>query len=588
MNEGGVWTVWWPAGDGGDLQAVVVQDGEAGRLKLAVYRNGSVVLEPSPLGIITKGADLSTGLQFVGRKDRTVTESYTMATGKQSQRRSQMAEATFSFADGDGARIDIVVRVARDGVAYRYVLPEEKAVTVTGEASAFVFPEQATAWLSPYRANYEGMYGVTTAAAAPAGEFAYPALFRIGETYVLLSETDVDGRYCGSRLAHEPGTGRYQLTLADSEVRTTGALATPWRVIIVGDLAAVTESTLTDDLAPPSRIADTSWIRPGRVAWSWLNDRESPKDFQRQKEYVDYAAARGWEYVLVDEGWKAFDWAPELVQYGKDRGVGILLWVRWTDVETESQAEALFDRVKAWGVAGLKIDFMDSDARERYRWYDMVLRTTAERRLLVNFHGSTIPHGIQRTWPHVMTMEGVRGGEYALWSTIPPEHVATLVFTRNVVGSMDYTPLGLIQGLSDGAELALSVLFESGQQHFGGAIEKYRERPRLERFLEQVPAAWDETRLLWGYPGAGLVLARRRGERWFLGGLAATPLPPVKVSLGFLKGAWRVEIIRDGEGGLVSETHRLDSAGEDADSGRCLTVPLNPGSGFAGVATPLK
>ena len=140
----------------------------------------------------------------------------------------------------------------------------------------------------------------------------------------------------------------------------------------------------------------------------------------------------------------------------------------------------------------------------------------------------------------------------------------------------------------DGAELALSVLFESGQQHFGGAIEKYRERPRLERFLEQVPAAWDETRLLWGYPGAGLVLARRRGERWFLGGLAATPLPPVKVSLGFLKGAWRVEIIRDGEGGLVSETHRLDSAGEDADSGRCLTVPLNPGSGFAGVATPLK
>ncbi|MEK8169226.1 glycoside hydrolase family 97 catalytic domain-containing protein [Streptomyces sp. M19] len=201
----------------------------------------------------------------------------------------------------------------------------------------------------------------------------------------------------------------------------------------------------------------------------------------------------------------------------------ILLWTHWTDLDTPEERAANLGAAERWGAAGVKIDFMDSDSQERYGWYDDVLADTAARHLLVNFHGSTIPHGIQRTWPHVVSMEAVYGGEQG---DVTAADMATLPFTRNVVGSMDFTPMGFQFGthrVSEAAELATSVVYESGFQHYAGSIEAYRARPELERFLEQVPTVWDETRLVSGRPGDAATFARRDGHRWFLGSLGAGP-----------------------------------------------------------------
>jgi hypothetical protein len=288
------------------------------------------------------------------------------------------------------------------------VLPT--AATVTGEASSYLLPAGAPGWLLPYSPNYENTRVQTTAGAAVSGDYGFPSLFRVGQKYALITESDVDGRYSGARLTHAAGSGAYQIKLADAQIVATGKLATPWRTSIVGDLATVTGSTLVDDLAPPSRLSDTSWIRPGTVAWSWLSEHSSPSDPARQMQYIDFAARNGWPYVLIDEGWSA-DWVPGVVRYARARGVDVLLWFHWTSFDTAAKRATTLALVKSWGVAGVKIDFMDSDSQARFQWYDDILAATAAQHLMVNFHGATIPRGIQRTWPQVMSIEAVPGAE---------------------------------------------------------------------------------------------------------------------------------------------------------------------------------
>jgi alpha-glucosidase len=237
-------------------QAVVALDEATGTVSLAVSRDGRTVLEPSPVGIVTERADLSGGLRFLERTDRQIAEHYTTTVGKQLERHVKMTEARFAFAGAGGARLDLVVRASDDGVAYRYVLPDDLG-SVLGEASAFNLPADATAWLARHRRDYENPFIRYTAGTAPSAEFMTPALFDVGGTYLLLAESDLDGSYSGSRLAHTTGSGSYALKLWDPAVAVDGPLATPWRAMIVGDLATVTKSTLIDDLAPRSRIADT-------------------------------------------------------------------------------------------------------------------------------------------------------------------------------------------------------------------------------------------------------------------------------------------------------------------------------------------
>jgi alpha-glucosidase len=545
---------------------------DGGRLAFGV----DGVLAPAPIGIRTTAADLSSGLTYQGRTSRTVREKYTMTTGKQLKRDTTLRESTFDFTGAGGARLQVVVRVSDEGAAYRYVLPD--GATVTGEASSYAIPANADAWLLPYSPNYEETRIQTTAGAAPAADYGFPSLFRVGGNYVLLSESDVDGRYDGARLTHA-GSGAYTIKLADQQITATGPLSTPWRVAVVGDLATVTESTLTDDLAPRSKLDDTSWVRPGVVAWSWLSEHASPADPVRQKQYIDFAARNRWPYVLIDEGWNA-SWVPEVVRYARARGVDVLLWFHWSAFDTQQERDTTLPLIKSWGVAGVKIDFMDSDSQARFQWYDQILPATAAQHLMVNFHGATIPRGIQRTWPHVLTQEAVRGAEQfrtrAATNTIFP-------FTRNVTGGMDYTPVTWAvtdRDTTDGHEVALSVVYESGWQHLADRVETYEAHPEALRTLDQIPTVWDETRLLSGSPGQEAVVARRNGERWWIGGITATPAHTWSANLDFLaSGRWLAETLRDGDHGLVRESHIVRR-------GDPLPVPVATNGGFVTALCP--
>jgi hypothetical protein len=500
-----------------------------------------------------------------------------MTTGKQLTRDVTLTEATFAFRGGGGAALGVVVRVSAEGAAYRYVLPA--GGTVTGEASSFALPADAPAWLLPYSPNYENTRVQTTAGAAATGDYGFPSLFQVGGAYALITESDVTGRYDGARLTHTAGDGRYTVRLADPQITATGSLATPWRVAIAGDLATVTGSMLVDDLAPPSRLTDTSWIRPGTVAWSWLSEHSSPGDPVRQMQYIDFAARNGWPYVLIDEGWSAA-WVPDVVRYARARGVDVLLWFRWTDLQTPQQRDTVLPMLRSWGVAGVKVDFMDSDSQATFQWYDAILQATAAEHLMVNFHGATIPRGLQRTWPHVMSVEAVRGAEQfrtrAATNTIFP-------FTRNVVGSMDYTPVTWAvtdRDTTDAHEVALALVYESGWTHPADKPETYEAHPEALRTLDQLPTVWDSSRLLAGAPGRSAAMARRSGDRWWIGDISAEAARTFSAGLGFLGGGrYLAETLFDGDHGLVRESHivrRTDT----------LSVPEQANGGFVTVVCP--
>ncbi len=257
----------WRVSAGGPV--ATIQRNPTGTLTLAISRGGRTVVEPSPLGIVTERVDLSTGLTFQRRTDRWVVERYRTTVGKRLDRRAAFRESTLRFTGAGGARLDLVVRASRDGIAYRYVLPADHGA-VLREASAFTLPADSPAWLALYRRDYENPYVQTTAGGAAAAEYMHPALFEAGGSYALITESDVDGRYSGGRLVHDAGTSTYRIKLWDEKVTVTARSPRPGAPRSSATWPRSSTSTLVDDLAPPSKVRDTSWIKPGAVFWSWL------------------------------------------------------------------------------------------------------------------------------------------------------------------------------------------------------------------------------------------------------------------------------------------------------------------------------
>lgn len=322
------WVLPGVAGVGATVEAT------EGRLRLRVSSAGAEALSVADLGLITSAGDLSKDLSPRSESHQTLRTSYRMTTGKQRQRSVVQEESRLTFGNSVGS-FTLVVRVSDDGVAFRYELPGP--VTVQRETGGYELAPDATSWLQPYNPQHENEHAQATASTAPTGQFGHPALFRTGSTYTLLAESGLDGRYSGARLTHTQGTSRYDVQLADAEVASTRA--TSWRTMIVGELATVTGSNLVDDLADPARITDTGWIRPGLSSWSWLAENSSPRDFERQKDYVDAAAKNNLGYVLVDEGWSPA-WIPALTRYARSRGVEVLVWFHWTTLQPRRSGTA--------------------------------------------------------------------------------------------------------------------------------------------------------------------------------------------------------------------------------------------------------
>jgi hypothetical protein len=577
---------WRLASPDGSLTALVRFSGSAAPLQATVWRGGRLVLS-SAIGLATATRCLPMGLAVVDAGRATVFERYRTVAGKRRDHRYLAHRLLLRFERGHSA-LAVELSASDDGFAYRATLDGPARRRVTGECSAFVPPPGAHAWLQRFQGAYELPYSPLLLRDAPPEQIGYPALLQLERDWVLISESDLPRGQPATRLELRAGVPEVLYVLRPHQRAGLRSIRTPWRVAVIGPLATIVESDLVDDLARPARPADWSWVRPGRVAWSWWSDSASPASLARQRQYVDFAARMGWEYVLVDAGWNPA-WMPALTAYARRRHVRVLVWAPWDALRPPARRDALLSRWRSWGVAGVKLDYMYSDSHQRMRWYRGVARAAAKRRLVIDFHGSTAPRGLSRTWPNVLTTEAVVGAEtYKSDAAVHanPTGNATLPFTRNAIGSMDYTPVTFStprRQTSDAHELALSVVFESGLQHFADSPESYATRPAARRWLRAVPAAWDETRLLSGFPGVSATIARRSGRRWFVGSITAGAGGTARLPLGFLFPGRRygARIVEDAPaGGLISRTRRVT-----AD--RALRLSLRQAGGYVVRFTPV-
>lgn len=522
-----------------------------GILSYQVSKDGKVFLDSSPLGILTDRQNFTEGLSFRNKTDARIDETYTLPHGKTAQYVNQANEMTLSFTKNE-QELQLVCRAYQDGIAFRYQIPGEEGSQIVSEQTGFAVSKDClvNVWAQKFMKCYERTYDLGMLELMDEEDYAFPMLFQVGnEGWMLLTEASVYGDYCASHVRvdpRDPAKARtLQLAFAPDQtgpVATGAPAATPWRVAIIGDhLGAIVESNVVFHLNPPSEVADMSWIKPGRSAWSWFSESLSSRDQEKQKRFVDFTAEMGWEYSLVDGGWEREESTvdvPELVRYAEDRGVEIWLWTNYRKIKDEEECRRKLALWAGWGVKGFKVDFFDSDSQEVIQVYDMIAKVAMENRLMINYHGCTKPSGEQRRWPHVMTREGILGAEY--WKNALNEgptavHNCTVPFTRNVVGAMDYTPVTFSKYTRTGHchQMALTVVFESAVINFADSIEAYEESAG-KAFLKQVPAAWDQTLLLEGYPGRFVTIARRNGDDWFVGAICASGGRTAHLSLDFL------------------------------------------------------
>jgi len=611
------------ASPNGDIRISVHADDE-GRLSYTVTKGGVAIIDSSPLGLVSSTHDLTSGVTVGSRSSRGVDESYTMLVGKRRARRVVGNEITIPLQDSERAQAELVLRAQDDGVAFRYRLLGAGTSQVTSESTGFAIATGSRALLRPYDSadvffTFTGGSYEQPAEVVPLGTsteasgWAFPALFELeeGSLYVMVTESDLDRSYCGTRLHEMPEGGLYRVRFPDEregkgvgEVLPSAELpfSTPWRVIAVGDLATIVESTLVDDLSRPSVAEDSSWIEPGRAAWSWFSQGTGTPALQ--SEYVDFAGQYGWDYVLIDATWDQWDDAEQEVQALVAQAGG----------EHSPNLETPFDKmvdpvirqeemakISSWGIAGIKVDFFQSDKQDRIDQYIGILEDAEDHRLLVNFHGATLPRGWQRTYPHLMTHEAINGAEFykpevnVLGDRAPTAAMNVHdVLLRNVVGSMDYTPVVFEPALAEkqlpyAHSLALSVLFESGIQHFADRADSnpaagyravFTPYPYVADFLSMVPVAWDDTHLVEADIDDHVILARRSGATWYLGGIHGAEAPVAySFSLDFLEEGvdYELELIEQGE-----TPSSFERTVQTVSAGEVLTVTLPPNGGFVG------
>ncbi|HRW55480.1 MAG TPA: glycoside hydrolase family 97 catalytic domain-containing protein [Phycisphaerae bacterium] len=616
-----------------DKRVVVRVDNDAaGSPRYSVRYDDRVVLAPSPLGLDTADASLSADLRTRRMSaPQPVNDDYRLYHGKRSACRYRANRAVLECGTERGEKLNVIFQVSNDGVAFRYEMPpagESKHVVVSSEATGFGFPSTTRAWLMPIDDNlsgwgrmnpcYERLYEVDIPAtkASPSTEgWAFPALFHVNNIWALISESDVNENYCASRLTTANDEGVLRIAFPDPrenngktpvEPDVAPPFRTPWRVIILGDsLKSIVESTLVTDVATPSKIATTDFIRPGTSAWGWLREQNNAMTFDRQRAYIDMAANLGLKHCLIDAEWDeriGYEKMAQLVRHATEKNVGVWLWYNsngdFNDanqtprdkMDTPDARRKELARLREMGVTGVKVDFFGGDKQATMRLYMDILKDAADAGILVNFHGATIPRGWERTWPNMMTIEAVRGEENLGWDGSDPareaEHDCILPFTRNVVGPMDFTPNCLghhydPKHLRDryttfGFELALTVVYESGVQHLGITPDDATHAPKFAvEFLRSLPATWDETRLIDGFPGRYCVIARRSGDQWFIAGINGQDKPlELDTKLDFIDKPM-MGVVIDDNGDRKDLQSR--AAGFGGDKRLRLTIPARGG-----------
>ena len=617
---------------------LVVKVSVAGKTTYSVLLNGSEIISPSAISLkldngIVYGDETKTPKVKITQVKNTITPVV---------RRKYAAIADeYNLLNLTFKGYSLQFRAYDEGVAYRWVTEEKGSYKVVTEEASFSFPADHAIWFP----EEESMY------THQEREYLRIKLSEVGEkrfcstgmlvdcgnnVKVYISESDLidyPGMYLkGTSTNPYSLVGKYPPVVLESKVQgdrdviptkyaeyiaeCSGPRSFPWRAMIISsDDKQIVESDLIFKLASECKLADTDWIKPGKVAWDWWNanniygvDFKSGVNNQTYKYYIDFASKYGLDYIILDEGWydlkDIMKQSPgidvkELVDYGKTKNVGIILWATWKGLD-DKLTEALDQFVK-WGVKGVKVDFMQRDDQWMVNYYEKVARETAARKLLVDFHGAYKPAGLHRMYPNMISNEGVKGLENAKWATLPdPEHDVTLPFIRMVAGPMDYTPGAMknatkenfnpvfTEPMSQGTrchQLAMYVVFESPLQMLSDNPSNYYREPECMQFLSAVPSVWDDTKVLDASVSDYIVVARRSGEKWFAGAMTDWTPRSFDLDLGFLgEGTYTLQLWKDGAN---ADKHAADYKMETIQVTRDskVKIELAPGGGWAAMIT---
>lgn len=566
--------------------------------KLSAKLNGKSLIINYDKQKVIELADISFDkLRFT----RQVKDDYQMLEGK----RLHCTNEANEYQAPIGSNAKIVIRLYNDGIAFRYEYIKLENQKQPEEHTVYLIPEGTKRWFMQWTEAYEGFFpqtttyqvkpirtssGVSTSADGWNNRWGYPALLEPVEgVFALISEANIERRQSASCLYNDGE--RYSVVAAENDLNLSGDWHTPWRVVIIGKLADIVESTLVTDVSEPSQLKDTNWIKPGVVSWIYWANNHGSNDYNIIKKYVDMAVVLKLPYVLIDAEWDEMDkiasnegkTIEDAVAYANAKGIKPMIWynssVGWIDgapgpkfrLNKPEDREKEFAWCEKIGVAGVKIDFFSGDNQMNMDYCLDLLESAARHHLLVNFHGAPIPRGWQKTWPNLLSTEGVYGAEW--YNNVPTftdkaaSHNTTLPFTRNVIGPMDYTPCAFSDSqhphiTSLAHELALTVLYESGLQHLADRPESFLAQPKeVQDFLGQLPTVWDETRYVSGYPGESAVLARRSGNTWYVAGINGKDTPQIlKTNLSFI-GKGSVQMFADDASGKwqISTISKLPS-----------------------------
>lgn len=608
-----------------------VQTGKT--LEWSVRAFGQDLLLPSPLSVQFQNApELGFDIDVLGSADTSVNETWTPAFGKHDTVVNHYRQLTLNLRERrfPAREFSLQFRAYNDGVAFRWFFPRQTGnnnMVITEEKSAFRFASDDTAWMANYGSflthQEELFLPGKLSSMGNAQCIGLPLLVKANDKlFAEITEAnlfDWSGMYICLDKVHPDGSVQVRSNLSPAKgdrnngvkVSFSGPHYSPWRVLMIaqhpGDFIS---SELISNLADPSRLSDISWIRPGKCAWDHWWSGDVLMNTETLKNYIEFASEMGFPYQLIDWQWygpfntPASDITkvnpavnlPDVLKYAKEHNVRCWVWLYYTDADR--QYEKAFPLYEKWGIAGVKIDFMARDDQEMVNWYEKIVKKAAECHLMVNFHGAFKPTGMERTYPNMMTREGILGNEYNKWSEkVTPEHNVTIPFTRNVAGPMDYTPGGFLNAAKGkfrtGSptmvmgtrchELAKFVVFYSPITTVCDAPENYRNQPGVD-FLKEVPTTWDDTRVLEGNPGEYILMARRSGTRWFIAGMTNSCAREIAFRAGFLPsgGKFRMTLYQDAPDADKEATH-LQKTENDLDSSTVVKVKLAPGGGFVGI-----
>lgn len=607
-----------------------------GSITYAVFCDGQQVLWPSSVSMVL-GED---GQVILGRnarlskpRRRAVDEKiYPPVKEKRAVIVDRFNELALTFE----GNYSLIFRAYDDGLAYRFLTNGKRRVKVKNEEVEFKLEPESRVYVpfvEGFISSFEENYSYMPVIQVPADKMAFlPVLVEMKNGLkMIITEADLDdypglyltgsadgspvlrGKFPAFPLKEEPRRDRALVVSerADYIAETEGKREYPWRVLAIArhDKELI-ENDIVYRLARPTSLVDASWIKPGKAAWDWWNalniygvDFESGINTATYKYYIDFASRYGIEYVILDEGWSdttdlfkispALE-MPELLAYAKQKKVGLILWCVWMTLDR--QLEAALDLFSQWGIKGIKVDFMNRDDQKVVNFYKRVAMEAAKRKLVVDFHGAFKPTGLRRTFPNVLTREGVLGLEYCKWSDrVTPEHDLLIPFIRMVAGPMDYTPGAMrnaaqknfkaifSEPMSQGTrchQLAMYVVYESPLQMLCDSPSAYLREPETMEFLARVPTVWDETKALDAKVGDYVVVARRNGEEWYVGAMTDWTPRKLEIDFSFLgAGEYTADIYADGVNAARygSDFKKSTSVIRAGDR---LKVKLAPGGGW--------